>query len=117
MLTAQATATRVIDNIENEKIKVGFVDPASIMLIISIIGVIINGIRLYCEWKHNQNIPTEAKKTSVSKPYVRRIVRKHLKRERYKTDGNTVVNAIIKTGQLMTPEESDELLSQTPETA
>lgn len=111
MVTKEQLADRVISNIENEKIKVEFIDPASIMVIISIVNAIITGIRLYCEWKNKKNLPVEAGRTKISKPYVRRIVRKYMKREQYKVAGNAVVDAILKTGVSITPEESEEILA------
>jgi len=112
-MTIEDAAKRVKNNIEGDSQV--FIDPASIMLMASIISAILSAIRLYCQWKKNkqdaQKLVDGSKEPGLIGYFIlKRTVRKHLGRERFKTDGQKVIDAILKSGSQLSIEEAENLL-------
>lgn len=107
-------AAHKVVNADNEVQEV-FLDPATIMLIASIISAIFNGIRLYCVWKNSQKQEEEIieickKPRFVHQMMVARQVRKHLGVAEYRKRGRELVRKIFRAGERATPEEIRNLL-------
>jgi hypothetical protein len=108
----QEAANRVKSNLSPETEQV-FIDPATIILICSILSAIFNGIRLYCQLKKGKEVQTVAAHPSLrAKFFVHRRVRQYLSKEEYKKHGEEVVQAILNAGKDATPEEIEELMRQ-----
>jgi hypothetical protein len=93
-----------------------FIDPATISLIFSILGAIIQGIRLYCQWKQNkktgENIHNELLyQKRRSKRTIRTYVKNAMSPEDYAVRGEAIITAILEAGKNATPEYIEQLLN------
>jgi hypothetical protein len=96
----------------NQKV---FIDPLSIGIYITIIDIIINAIRIWCQIKKNresaQKIQEECKNPGiVARILVSRQVKKKIGRNAYKDKGEQIVQAIFDTGKEMSVDEIVEVL-------
>jgi hypothetical protein len=104
-----------VANVDNGNKQEVFFDPATIMLIASIISAIFNGIRLYCVWKNSQKQGEEIIEVCknprfIHKMMVARQVRRGLGPAEYRKRGREIVGKIFRAGAQSTPEEIDNLL-------
>lgn len=109
MITIEQAARRVsADTREKNEV---FIDPATIMLICSILSVIFSAMRLWCEWRNNRKPSGEnIREVCIQKPMwvkrrVNRIVKKKLDDETYREKGQHIVESIFNAGASSTPEE------------
>jgi hypothetical protein len=73
MLTLEQAAYRVAEQGGEEREI--FIDPATLMLICSILSTLFNAIRLWCQWKQNQKIDGATIKQMCTHPPSEQMVR------------------------------------------
>ena len=115
-------ARRVKDNIvlEDNKDQEVFIDPATIMLIASILSVILNAIRLWCEIKRNKKEQSEGEQIcsicrnpSVAQKWmVNGAVRRQTRGQLNARQRKELRNAIFNTGATANPQEIEKLINE-----
>jgi hypothetical protein len=110
-------ANEILDKVNKDEQKV-FVDPATIILVISILSMIFQGIRMWLQYRKNkldgQEIQVLCSKPSrLANLFVRRGIINKFGRKTYKDlGGEEFVSAIFETGANTSPEELDNLLQK-----
>ncbi len=114
MITIEQAAYRVSNWAPDEDREV-FIDPASIMLIASILSALFNAMRMWCQWKQGQKADGEQIKETCANPPLRvrrrlhRHVREKLGAARYGQYGEQMVTAILRAGATASPAEIEQL--------
>lgn len=92
------------------------IDPLTISLLFSILGAILQGIRLYCQWRHNKKAGEQIsdhlqRKSLLSRRTVKKYVKANMSSEDYALRGNAIIEAILSAGSKATPEYITKLLN------
>lgn len=118
MISIEDAARRVLkQNNENNTTEI-FIDPATIMLLCSILSAIFSAIRLWCEWRRNKKVDgNDIKEVCTIKPIwvkrrISRILYKELGKEKYEEIGGDLANSIFEAGSKSTKEELEYLYNE-----
>ena len=111
----EETVQKVIDELKTGEQQV-FIDPVTIGLIFSILSALIQGIRLYCQWKHNKKAGEQIsdhlqRKSLLSRRTVKKYVKANMSSEDYALRDEAIVEAILTAGSKATPEYITKLLN------
>lgn len=116
MLTLEQAAYRVADNGGSEREV--FIDPASIMLICSILSTIFSALRMWCQYRQGQKADGDQIKEVCANPplRVRRRLHRHVRQAigdvRYNQHGDQMVTAILRAGAAASPADIEQLANQ-----
>lgn len=87
-----------------------FIDPASIMMYITIITEIVKCVKRY---RDSKDIPeAAAQPTRFETAVVKRVVRRHVGWKRYRREGGNITKAVFEVAAGSTPEEIAELYQE-----
>lgn len=110
-------AERIVDKLNTDEVKPVFIDPITLTLILGIIGVIIQFIRLYCQWKQGRT-PEEQLKEMCLRPtlgarvLVNRSIRAKTPKHTTRKQRMLIAESIFDTGFECSHEELREFLTQ-----
>ena len=116
MLTLEQAAYRVANNGGSEREV--FIDPASIMLICSILSTLFSALRMWCAWRKGQKADgAQIKETCTNPPLrVRRRLQRHVLAKigeaNYARHGEQMVAAILRAGATSSPADIERLANQ-----
>jgi hypothetical protein len=122
-MTLEQTANKVIEkNQKASPMSEVFVDPATIMLICSILSMLFSALRLWITYRKNKSQQSTESQSAIEvkglckrKPYLlvkktRQIVKNSVGMEVYKKHGEQIVNSVLDTCSEMNGKDIDSLI-------